>query len=165
MATLEHAAPAHTAYESLKGHYVPGADRVIAEVKKTRPEFPLKRDAVKRILSGIKAGQTPAGIMTTYGKGRGKGKTVATDDLVGKVDAEVQKQPDTRFSSHRLLAKKFGVSRMTIQRVIKHVLKRPTFKRVKTCANTATQRGQRAKTAGKKLRGAETRKYNLKTTF
>ena len=34
MATLEHAVLVHTAYESLKGHYVPGADRVIAEVKK-----------------------------------------------------------------------------------------------------------------------------------
>ena len=103
--------------------------------------------------------------MTTYGKGRGKGKTVATDDMVGKVDAEVQRQPDTRFSSHRLLAKKFGVSRMRIQRVIKHVLKRPTFKRVKTRADAAAQREERAGTAGEILRGAENGKYILETTF
>ena len=73
IATMEHAVLIRTACESIKGNYAPGADRIIAEVQKTRPEFPLERDAVKRIISGIKVGRTPAEITGACGKGSGKG--------------------------------------------------------------------------------------------
>ena len=137
----------------------------IEAVRAAHADFPLKRDAVKKILAHVKSGKPAAEYVEAYGAGRGQKKKVLTAKLVGDVSRDLDADPDTTTHSHRILAAKHKVSRKTIYRVIKHHLKRPVFRRVKTCATKAEQRQKRVAASNEILRRIEGGKFRADDIF
>ena len=109
---------------------------------------------MKKVISHLEGGKTPVDYMGTYSSGSGRGgkKKVMTQALVDGDAAYLDRDPRAEVHSHRLLAKKYGASKKTINRVIKSGLREPASRRVKPCMTEELHRRKRTAAAYKTLR-------------
>ena len=145
---LEHVVLAKHARDKLKSDFAVSADRAIAELG---PDFPLERDAVRKIPKCLKAGQTPTDTTQAYAKGRAGQREVSNPSLVRELDNDLNTHPSARISSQRRLATKHGATKRAVSRVIRRALKRPLFKKAETCGGAQAHRVKRVAAADKIL--------------
>ena len=101
--TLEHIFKIKQAHNVLSPTYTPGADRVIAHIKREDPNFPLKRDCAHALIQKIKNGQAAIDIYSNMGAGKGKRRTVRAQGTQKAVETDRPADPNSGANSQRTL--------------------------------------------------------------
>eukprot|EP00397_Hematodinium_sp_SG-2012_P055570 GEMP01067929.1.p1 GENE.GEMP01067929.1~~GEMP01067929.1.p1 ORF type:complete len:386 (+),score=98.14 GEMP01067929.1:63-1220(+) len=122
----------------------PNALQVIDAMEKSGLAAP-KPTCVRGILAKLRLGKTPAEIIAGQGKGRGRKSTASTENVVDKIRSAIQKNNSTVKCSHRKLAKMTGVSKGSVRKILKSVLKVKPFKHIKMTVTTRAQQEKRKK--------------------
>ena len=99
-------------YVRLNTTYTVGADRVLAEIREGNPNFPLMREAAKRILGALKDGE--ASDLIADARKRAGPNARTTHGMARSVRDALANNPDAASRSHRQIAKKYSVSQSTL---------------------------------------------------
>ena len=136
-ACLAHVELVNASYARLDATYTVGADRVLADIRERGPNFPLRRDAAKRILAELKSGKAPELIADSRKRAGPKRRT--TPELTRGIRDALATDPDAASSSQRRLAKKYSLSQATVGHACARIPRR-----VKRRAKTSLSQRKRA---------------------